>query len=80
MAELQKKLNEFLDSGLIQPFKAPFSAPVLCQKKQVGLIRMCVDYQALNKVMVKNKNHIPLVQNLMDTLTKHVGSLNLILG
>ena len=31
---------------------------------------MCVDYRALNKVMVKNKYSIPLIQDLFDRLCK----------
>jgi hypothetical protein len=27
---------------------------------------MCVDYRALNKVTIKNKYLVPLIQNLMD--------------
>ena len=31
---------------------------------------MCVDYRALNKATVKNKYSVPLVQDLMDKLSK----------
>ena len=33
-------------------------------------MRMCVDYRALNKATVKNKYSVPLVQDLMDKLSK----------
>ena len=59
-----------LDTGLIQPYKAIHGAPVLFQKKQDGTMRMCVDYRALNKVIVKNKYPILFVQDLMDRLSK----------
>jgi hypothetical protein len=29
---------------------------------------MCVDYRALNKVIIKNKYPVPLIQDLMDIL------------
>ena len=32
-AEMRKQLTELLDAGYIQPSKAPYSAPVLFQKK-----------------------------------------------
>ncbi|PON60486.1 hypothetical protein PanWU01x14_152830, partial [Parasponia andersonii] len=54
LAELRKQLKELLDVGFIRPSKAPFSAPVLFQKKKDDSLRMCIDYQALNKVTVKN--------------------------
>ena len=31
---------------------------------------MCVDYRALNKATIKNKYQVPLVQDLMDKLSK----------
>lgn len=70
LAELRRQMNELLDAGLIQPSKAPNGAPVLFQKRQDGSMRMCVDYRALNKVTVKNKYPVPLVQDLMDRLSK----------
>ena len=33
-------------------------------------MRMCVDYRALNKATIKNKYQVPLVQDLMDKLSK----------
>ena len=70
LAELRKQLNELLEAGYVQPSKAPYGAPVLFQKKQDGSLRMCVDYRALNKVTIKNKYPVPLVQDLLDRLCK----------
>ena len=70
LRELRKQLTELLDSGYIQPSKAPYGAPVLFQQKQDGGLRMCVDYRALNKVTIKNKYPVPLVQDLFDRLCK----------
>ncbi|XP_027768491.1 uncharacterized protein LOC114074698 [Solanum pennellii] len=70
LAELRKQLNELLDARLVQPSKAPYGDSVLFQKKQDGTMRMCVDYRALNKEIVKNKYPVPLVQDLMDKLSK----------
>ena len=46
LVEMRKQLTELLDASYIQPFKAPYGAPILFQKKQDGLLRMCVDYKA----------------------------------
>ena len=59
-----------MDTGLIQPSRAPYGAPVLFQKKHDASLRMCVDYRALNKVTIKNKYPIPLVAELFDRLLK----------
>ena len=51
LEELRKQLKELLDSQHIRPSNAPLSAPVLFQKKKEGMLCLCIDYQALNKVM-----------------------------
>ena len=80
LAEMRKWLTELLDAGYIQPSKAPYGAPILFQKKQDGSLRMCVDYRALNKVTVKYKYPVPLIQDLFDKLTKAVYFTKLDLG
>ena len=61
LVEMGKQLLELLDSGYIQPSKAPYGASILFQKEQDGSLRMCVNHRALNKVMVKSKYLIPLI-------------------
>nr|XP_009606091.1 uncharacterized protein LOC104100543 [Nicotiana tomentosiformis] len=57
-----------LDMGIIVPSKSPNGSPMLFQKKQDGTLRLCVDYRALNKIIVKNKYPIPLMADLFDRL------------
>ncbi|KAE8715253.1 Detected protein of unknown function [Hibiscus syriacus] len=68
LEELRKQLKDLLDAGYIRPSKSPYGAPVLFQKKHDGSLRMCIDYQALNKLTVKNKYPIPLIADLFDQL------------
>jgi len=70
LEELWKQLKELLDAEYIHPSKAPYGAPVLFQKKHDGLLRLYIDYQALNKIMVKHKYPIPLIADLFDRLGK----------
>ena len=59
LMELKKQLGELLDTGKIQPSKAPFSALVLFQEKKDHSLRLYVDYRGLNKVTIKNKYPVP---------------------
>ena len=59
-----------LDAGYVQPSKASYGIPVLFQKKQDGSMWLCINYRALNKMMVKNKYPISLIQDLFDGLSK----------
>ncbi|GKE82411.1 putative nucleotidyltransferase, ribonuclease H [Tanacetum coccineum] len=70
LEELRKQLQELMDAEYIRPSKAPYGVPVLFQRKKDGSLRMCIDYQALNKVTIKNKYPIPLIVDLFDQLRK----------
>ena len=37
-------------------------------KKKDGSIRLCIDYRQLNKVTIKNRYHLPRIDDLMDQL------------
>jgi hypothetical protein len=39
---------------------------VLFVKKKDWSMRMCIDYQELNKVMIKNLYPLPRIDNLLD--------------
>ena len=70
LEELRKQLKELLEAGNIHPSKAPYGTPVLFQKKKDGLLLLCIDYKALNKVTIKNKYPIPLIADLFDRVGK----------
>ncbi|GJV26001.1 putative reverse transcriptase domain-containing protein [Tanacetum coccineum] len=54
--------------GFIRPSSLPWGALVLFVKKRDGLFRMCIDYQELNKLTVKNRYPLPRIDDLFDQL------------
>ncbi|GJY08558.1 putative reverse transcriptase domain-containing protein [Tanacetum coccineum] len=68
MKELADQLQELSDKGFIRPSSSPWGAPVLFVKKKDGSLRMCIDYQELNKLMVKNRYPLPRINDLFDQL------------
>ena len=53
--ELKKQLHDLIEKGYVQPLVSSFGAPVLFVPKKDGGIWMCVDYKALNRVMICNR-------------------------
>ncbi|GKC16051.1 putative reverse transcriptase domain-containing protein [Tanacetum coccineum] len=68
MKELSEQLQELSDKGFIRPSSSPWGAPVLFVKKKDGSFRMCIDYQELNKLTVKNRYPLPWIDDLFDQL------------
>jgi hypothetical protein len=70
MVALQKFLAENLKSGFIAPSRSPHGAPILFVKKKDGSLRLCVDYQRLNRVTKKDRYPLPLITDLLDAPAK----------
>jgi hypothetical protein len=66
--ELKKQIKELRDKGFIRPSSSPWGAPVIFVDKKDGTRRMCVDYQSLNEVTIKNKYPLPRIDDLFDQL------------
>ncbi|GJU79884.1 putative reverse transcriptase domain-containing protein [Tanacetum coccineum] len=68
MKELSKQLQELSEKGFIRPRSSPWGDPVLFVKKKDGSFRMCIDYQELNKLRIKNRYPLLRIDDLFDQL------------
>nr|GEV63980.1 hypothetical protein [Tanacetum cinerariifolium] len=68
MQELSTQLQELSDIGFIRPSSSPWGAPILFVKKKDGSFHMCIDYDKLNKLTVKNRYPLPRIDDLFDQL------------
>jgi hypothetical protein len=68
LVELKIQLKDFLDKGYIHPSSSPWHCPTLFVKKKDEALRLCVDYQPLNIVTIKNKYPLPRIELLFDQL------------
>jgi hypothetical protein len=57
-----------LEVGIIRPIQSSYSAPVVMVFKKYVSWRMCLYYRELNKIIIKDKFHIPLIDELLDEL------------
>lgn len=64
--KLKVQMQELLDKGFICPSASLWGALVLFVRKKDGPLYLCVDYQQLNQVTVKNKYLLPRIDDLFD--------------
>jgi hypothetical protein len=68
LVEFKKLIVELQSKGFIRPSLSPRGAPMLFVEKKDGTQWMCVDYQSLNEVTIKNKYHLPWIKDLFDQI------------
>jgi hypothetical protein len=67
---LRKFLDENLAKGFIRTSVSPAASLVLFAKKPGGGLRFCIDYYALNAIIIKNRYPLPLIQETLARLSK----------
>ncbi|KAJ1578391.1 hypothetical protein NDA11_005217 [Ustilago hordei] len=67
---LRGYLEENLAKGFISPSDSPAASPILFVKKKDGSLRLCVDYRGLNRITIRNRYPLPLIDELLDRLRK----------
>ena len=65
---LKTYIKTNLAKGFIQALKSPMGAPILFVRKPNSSFCLCVNYQALNNLTIKNRYHLPLIGKSLDWL------------
>jgi len=67
-SEIECMVAAMLEVGVIQPGQISFSAPIVLVHKKDGSWHMCLDYRELNKLTIKDKFPVPIIDELLDEL------------
>jgi hypothetical protein len=62
-------VQELLNEGVIRPSTSPYSYPVVMVLKKEVSWCMCPHFHALNKLTIKDKFPIPVIDDLLDELS-----------
>ena len=65
---MEKYLSESLAAGIIRPSSSPAGAGLFFVGKKDGSLRPCIDYRGINKITVKNRYPLPLMNSALDLL------------
>jgi hypothetical protein len=68
LVELKLQLKEMMEKGYIQPSMSPWRALALFLKMKDGTLMLCIDYRQLNKMTIKNKYPLPMIDELFGQL------------
>ena len=61
-------IETYLANRVIRPSKSPAGASILFDWKSDGSLQLCIDYQGLNKLTIKNQYLLPLIGESLDRL------------
>ena len=68
--KLAEYIKENIDKGYIRPSKSRYSSPFFFVGKKDGKLRPVVDYRRLNSLTVPDRYPLPLIQELVDKVSK----------
>lgn len=67
--EVRRIIDGLRQKGIIRPSNSNFCSPIVLVKKKNNTYRMCIDYRTLNKITVKDRYPLPLVEDQIEELS-----------
>jgi len=70
LEEFKRQINDLMETSYIRPSKSPYNDLMLFVGKKDGKLKMCIEYQALNKTTIKNNYPLLRIYNLFNMLNE----------
>ena len=70
--EVDKEVQDMLQTGVIRPSTSPWSSPVVLVKKKDGSWRFCIDFRKVNEVTHRDAYPLPRIDETLDSLAHAV--------
>ena len=70
--EVRKCLESWLKQGIIWPSKSPYASQVVIVCKKSGAIRLCVDFQKLNAISIRDSFLLPRIEEALQAVQSAV--------
>lgn len=67
---VEKEVKDMLQLGIIERSTSAYYSPIVVVKKKDGTMRLCVDFQQLNKVIMLDCEPIPRTDMMFSKLTR----------
>jgi hypothetical protein len=64
-------VHDLIAQGWVEKSNFPYSSPVVCVRKKDGSLQLCTDYRELNRKTHPDRQPIPRVQDIIDSLGGH---------
>ena len=66
--EVKNFINDLISNNWVRESTSSYSSPIVCVRKKDGSLRLCIDYRALNRKMIPDRQPIPRIQEIFDGL------------
>ncbi|BES94514.1 Hypothetical Protein NTJ_07326 [Nesidiocoris tenuis] len=61
-------ISDLLTNNIIRESDSPYASPITLVKKKDNSYRMCVDFRELNRLTIKDRYPLPLIEDQLDRL------------
>jgi len=63
-------VNDWINEGIVEPCSSKYASLLVIVKKKDGSPQLCVDYRKLNRLIVKDKYPLSIIENQIDRLAE----------